>query len=277
MSENATRMTLGQHLDELRRCLVRALVGVGIGAAVCLLLRKAIFQVLYWPLAVATGGRPPGLVTLSPPEAFATLLKVCVIVGAILAGPYSLYQLWRFISAGLHESERRAVRRYFLPAVGLFALGVAFFFLVVAPLVMRFFLIFGQENFAVAPTWGVDWYSRHLLGGAPAEVTTQPSGTIPMVRPTWRLTEYVWFVSLLSLVFGLAFQTPLVVMFLGRSGIVAVARMRALRRYVFMIVLVLSAFLTPPDPLSMMALALPMYGLYEVGLLVAGRGRPRPT
>jgi len=266
MGEDQIRMTVGEHIHELRHCLLRALLGVLVGMVGCFFLRKGLFQVISWPLAVATGGNPPHMYYLSPSEAFTTLVKVCLVTGAILSSPYGLHQMWRFIAAGLYEKERKAVRRYLLPSIVLFAVGVAFFFVVVAPLVLRFFIVFAQQNFPQPPTWMVDWLGDRVVSTAPAGGGAAGDGYL---QPALRLSEYVSFVAVLSLVFGLGFQTPLVVLFLARSGIVPIAVMRRFRRYVLLIILILSAIITPPDWVSMVALAGPMYLLYEVGLAVA--------
>ncbi len=272
MADDQIKMTIGEHFEELRKRLRRALLAVAIGAVACLLVRTQLFALLLWPLAVATAGKPQALVYLSPPQAFATLVKVCLIVGAIVVSPYSLYQMWMFIGAGLYDNERRATQKVFLPALGLFLLGVAFFFFVVSPMILRFFLVFAQENFPAAPTWGVDWFAQHLLRGKTAVVATQPAGA-GMVLPMWTLKDYVEFVSLLSLVFGIGFQTPLVVTFLGRTGLVGVKTMRRSRPYVFLVILIVAACVTPPDIMSQLCLAVPMYLLFELGLLMVGRRR----
>ncbi len=279
MPDEELRMTLGEHLEELRRCLLRALLGVAVGMVVCLCLGKVLFKVIFWPLSVATAGRPENLYFHSLPEAFSTYLRVCLIGGAILAGPYSLHQIWRFVAAGLYETERRAVRKYLLPSIALFALGVAFFFACVAPVIVRFFLVFGQTSFPSppdVPEWLGRWLGEYTPGGqGPA---TQPASSGAFVRPWLTLSEYVSFTALLSLVFGLAFQTPLVVIFLARSGIVTIDAMRRLRRYVLLVILIISAILTPSDVYSMIALAVPIYLLYELGLVLArGKGRKEVT
>jgi len=275
MPYDNTKMTIGEHFKELRRRLLRALLGVGVGAVICLVFRETLFQVIIWPMAVATGGEALPLVYLSPPEAFSTLLRVCIIIGAIVACPYGLYQMWQFIAAGLYDNERQSVRRYFLPALGLFLLGVTFFFLVVAPLVIRFFLNFAQRNFPELPTWGVGWFGEHLLGGERVELATRPADPGGIVHPMWRLKEYVGFISTMSLVFGLSFQTPLVVMFLGRTGLVSPKTMRRSRPYVLLVILIVAAFVTPADVMSQLALAGPMYLLFEIGLLFAHRRKDK--
>ena len=153
----------------------------------------------------------------------------------------------------------------------LFILGVAFFLLVVAPLVTAFFLHFAQSNYPTPPTW--DWLSKYLGRDDLAAATTQPAEAGTFVQPMLMVGEYISFVALLSLVFGLGFQTPLLVLFLGRSGIVSVQKMRRVRRYVFLIICIVSAIVTPADVGSMVALAVPMYLLYEIGLFAAARKR----
>jgi len=121
-------MTIGEHVDELRRCLLRALIGVLVGMVVAFIFRRYLWGLVRWPLSAAMGGGPLPLQALAPSEGFATLLKLCLVTGAILSSPWALYQMWSFIAAGLYEHERRAVRRYLLPSMLLFAAGVAFFF-----------------------------------------------------------------------------------------------------------------------------------------------------
>lgn len=264
MPDNDAKMTIGEHVEQLRSHLLRALAGVSAGVVVCFIFRRILFQVLAWPLSVATGGAPPNLYYLSPPEAFTTLIRLCFVAGVILAGPYVLWEAWRFVAVGLYRRERKVVMRYLGPSIALFIGGAAFFFVVVAPLVLRFFILFAEGNFPAPPTWWSDWLGGHAVAVAPAG-----GGEGGFVRPCLRLAEYVRFVSMLSLAFAVAFQTPLVVLFLVRSGIVPIETMRRFRRHVLLVIMVIAAVITPPDWLSMIALSVPMYLLYEVGLFVA--------
>jgi sec-independent protein translocase protein TatC len=275
MGEDETKLTLGEHLDELRGCLLRALIGVAIGMVACFVLRGYLWAVISWPLAVATRGNPSPLQVLSPSEGFTTLLKLCLVTGAIVSSPYGLYQMWKFIGAGLFEHERRAIRRCLLPSMLLFALGVLFFFAIVAPLVLRFFLSFTLENYRAPPHWGVDPVAKYVGGTAPDATGAEPQSGGGFVESKFRVSAYVSFVAGLSLVFGLGFQTPLVVLFLTGTGIVPIESMRSFRRYIILVMLVIAAFITPPDWVSMLALAGPMYLLYEIGLLVAWLRRRR--
>lgn len=310
------RMSLGDHIEELRQCLLRALAGVLVGMVVCLLFGKDLMALMTWPMTLALRSLdlPVQLRVLAPAEAFMTYLKVCLIAGAILAGPYSLYQLWKFIAAGLYDHERRFVYRFIPFSVALFVLGAVFFFLVVGPICLRFFVQFSQENF-VAAEWtnpiGV------LPRGADAQATsapsTAPAAVLPiladdppdpaegqmwmrhgdprvflhrngrtyqllpqqggMIAPDLRLADVVSFVALMTLVFGLGFQMPIVVLALAGSGIVELQTLRRVRWYVLLGILVVSAMITPPDVASQIALALPMQVLYELGLLLAKLNR----
>ncbi len=268
-------MTLGEHFEELRRRLFRAALAIVIGMGICLVFGRYLLAAFQWPLAVATADRPLTLRTIAVPEAFTTYLRVCLLAGAMLASPYALRQVWLFIAAGLYERERGAVRKYLAPSVALFIGGVLFFMVAVAPLMIRFFVNFGYTYYPRPPQWGVNWYSQHMLGVQPATApATGPAAIGGGIEPMFPVGEYISFVTTLGFVFGLAFQTPLVVVFLARSGIVPVATMRSVRRYVLLVILIFSAILTPADVASMVALAVPMYLLYEIGLLVAGRKKP---
>ena len=313
------KMTLGEHFEELRRRLIRASLGIAVGMALCLLFGDRIMELINWPLAAAqrAAGMPIRLRTLSPAEALYTYLKVCLIWGAVLASPYSLWQIWQFVAAGLYPKERGYVSRTVPMSVVLFLLGVAFFYVVIAPVCLRYFLKFGQDNFIRPPTSSLVLPSADPVSPS---ATTAPSGTdaagarvmpaIPVLandpaspgegqiwlnsrdgqmrtfingrkwtvelsqgsflqaEPT--LEFYMNFVSMCSLMFGLGFQMPIVVIVLARTGLVSVRRMKSLRKYVVFGLVVVTGIVTPdPTFLSQIALAAPMYILFELGLLLA--------
>ena len=248
---------------------------LALAMTVCFLLGDYLFKAMFYPLAVATNGHPPHLYVRALPEGFTTYFRVCLLAGVFLASPYLLYQLWQFIAAGLYENERKAVVRFFLPSVALFCLGVLFFYIVVSPLVVHYFLSFSSSSFPAAPRVP-DWAGKLVgQGGIGAQAATAPSGG-SLVQPWLELGEYISFTASLSLVFGLSFQTPLVVIFLARMGLVQPKILRKLRKHVFFIIVVAAAIITPtPDAVTMMAMALPMYALYEIGLLFAVRAEKR--
>lgn len=272
---DADKMSLGEHIDDLRKRLIRCVIALTLATTLCLLLHNYLFKAMFYPLAVATSGHAPHLYTRGLPEGFTTWFRVCLLAGVFLSSPYLLYQLWQFVAAGLYEHERKAVVHYFLPSVGLFCLGVLFFYIVVSPLVVHYFLTFNSSSFPSAPEVP-EWAGKLVShAGGEVDVTTAPAGG-SLVQPLIGLNEYISFTASLSLVFGLAFQTPLVVIFLVRMGLVQPKVLRKFRKHIFFVIVVTAAIISPsPDVMTMLAMALPMYGLYEIGLLFAVRALKR--
>jgi sec-independent protein translocase protein TatC len=311
---NETRMTVGEHLEELRRRLLIGLAGVVIGVIVCLSFAGRVFQFICQPVFVVLQrhGQDAHLQALSPEEPFVLYLRIGLICGLIVSCPWLIWQIWQFVAAGLYPRERRWVQVFAPASIGLFALGVAFMFYVILPIVLNYLVAFGR--FFPYPTGEPTLVQRILLPQPKTRptTTTNPSAPIPLLdrdpphaRPgelwfntqqnelrcqtadgvravpstlvekrtpitnQFRLREYVRFVLMLSLGFGVAFQVPLVVIFLSLLGIVRVERIAAARRYVILIIVILAAVLTPPDLGSQILLAVPMILLFETGLLVS--------
>lgn len=191
-------------------------------------------------LILATG--PENLQTLAPPEAFAVHLKVSLVCGLIVASPVVFYQFWRFVSPGLYRRERRVALLAATASAVLFLVGVAL-------------------------AWSV------LLRPAVEIFRSFEEGAI---IGNWSLSNYVSFLGGFVLVFGLAFQLPLLVMLLVKLGVVSSSSLGRYRSHVLVALLVAAAFLTPPDPMTQVALALPLYLLFEGSALLArlagGRG-----
>lgn len=190
--------------------------------------------------ALEGGPLPPdkgGLVVLAPAEAFIAYMKVSLISGLILTSPWVFYQLWMFVAAGLYENERRYIRTAIPFSTGLFVTGALFFLFVITPVTLQFFLGFND-----------------IIG----------------VANNWTLSKYISFVTILMLVFGIAFQTPIAVFILVRTGIVSLQTLRSIRKYVLLGLAFVSAVATPsPDPYTMIALLIPLYALYELGIVLS--------
>jgi sec-independent protein translocase protein TatC len=183
------------------------------------------------------------LISLGPLETITIFFMVCLVTGLVLASPWVFYQAWAFVAAGLYRHEQHYVMRYLPMSLGLFLGGVSLCFWFVLPITLGFLLEFN--------VW---------LG----------------VAPTLRLSEWMSFATVLPLVFGLAFQTPLVMLFLERIGIFTVDDYKAKRKISILIITVAAAVLTPgQDPFSMTLLAIPMILLYELGILLIGGGKKR--
>lgn len=226
-------MSLEDHLEELRRRLIYALAGLTVGMVICMIFGARLVQFLLEPYKKLVPDDP--LNFLGVPDAFVIYMKVSLVAGLIISSPWVFYHLWMFVSAGLYRRERRFVKIAVPFSTVLFIAGALFFFFVVAPLSLRFFLKFGE-----------------LLGGEQA----------------WTFNKYISFVTILMLVFGLGFQTPLAIFILQRTGIVSVTGLRRVRKYVFLGVFVIAAVATPPDVISQITLGLPLYLLYELGILL---------
>jgi sec-independent protein translocase protein TatC len=184
------------------------------------------------------------LTSLTITEPFMTYFMVSMYCGAVLAGPWILYQLWLFVGAGLYPHEKKYIYMYMPLSVFLFLAGVALCEFVVLPLGIRYLLGFNE------------W-----LG----------------VEPELRLSEWLSFAVTVPLVFGCAFQTPLVMLFLERLGIVNVEVYTKHRKMAIFILAIAAAFLAAaPDALNMMMLAVPLWGLYEFGILLC-RFAPKPA
>lgn len=223
-------MTVLEHLGELRRRLVVAGIATAISAIVA-----ALF--LTWPV-IGLLTQPAGLklAALRPAETFVTYMKVALTTGVALAMPVIVAQALLFVLPGLHRHERRYVY-VAVPAVTVaFGVGLAFGFLVVVPFAVRFLLGFGGD----------------------------------LIQPVWSIEAYLSFVTTLLLWIGLSFETPLVLFFLAKLGVVSARQLSGYRRYALVGAFVLGAMITPtPDPVNQAVVAIPIYLLYELGVLLA--------
>ncbi len=227
-------MSLGDHLEELRMRLVYALAGIVICVIVALLFGRYIIALMEQPYTIVMG-EEARLQTLAPAEGLTSYIKIALIAGLIFSSPWVFYQLWMFVAAGLYLSEKRYVHMAVPFCTSLFVVGALFFIYVVAPISLAFFLKFGS---------------------------------IINVAPNWTFQKYVSFVTVLMLVFGVAFQTPVAIFFLNRTGLVSLQQLRRSRKFVLLGVFVVAAVATPPDVISQITLALPLYLLFELGILL---------
>ena len=176
------------------------------------------------------------MVSLAPLETFMIYFWVCMVAGLVIASPWVFLQIWGFIGAGLYRHERHYVKKFLPFSLGLFLGGVFICFFGVLPSTLKFLLEFN--------VW---------LG----------------IEPTLRISEWMSFATILPLVFGVCFQTPLVMMLLTRLGIVSAHTYRTKRKFAVLIIVVVAAVITPTgDPFTLGALALPMILLYELGILL---------
>jgi sec-independent protein translocase protein TatC len=173
--------------------------------------------------------------SFSVQESFMVFLKVALISGVVIAAPWIFFQIWLFVAAGLYPHEKKYVYRYLPMSVGLFFVGVAFCFFAVIPLILRFLLSFNDS-----------------MG----------------IEPVIRLSEWLTFAILLPAMFGISFQLPLIMLFLERISIFTADDYRRKRRISILVISIVTMFLTPPDPGSMIAMMFPLLFLYEFGIIL---------
>ncbi len=208
--------------------MLRALLAVLICTGAALPLQRVWLQILLYPARATL----PKLTYLSPPEPFLVQMKIALIAGILLALPYVAWQVWTFVAPALYPVERRWIVRLSGLSIVLFWLGLVFAFFVAVPFALRFFMSFETETLTSAIT----------------------------------LRNYVGFVNTMLLAFGAAFQAPLVLLFLMKTGLVPREHLARNRRVVFVVILIISAILTPPDALSMLVMSVPLYVLFEGSL-----------
>ena len=232
--EKLAEGTLISHLLELRDRVLRAFLAVLIAFLPCAFFANDLFTLLAQPLI---GKLPAGssLIATSVISPFMTPFKLAFFVGLFLAMPVVLYQVWAFVAPGLYRHEKRFAVPLLLSSVVLFYVGVAFAYFFVFPVMFEFF------------------------------ANTTPTG----VRMMTDISSYMDFVLTMFLCFGVAFEVPGVVVLLVLTGMVSVDKLAAARGYVLIGIFVVAALLTPPDAVSQTIMAVPMYLLYEGGLLMA--------
>lgn len=245
--DGTVRMSLGGHLDELRDRLRLALVGFAAAFFVSLALARGFARIVLSPYraAMEAAGIESKLQALQPAEPFLVYLKSALVLAILVSSPWIFHQFWAFVASGLRNRERRFVLVAAPACAGLFAAGVLFFLMGIGPWVFRFFMRFDL---------GIDY------------LTYQPG-----------LGATFDFILSLALVFGAAFQTPAAIVFAERMELVSRTALARARKYVFLACFVVGAMSTPPDVVSQIALALPLYALYEAGLLVCKTWRRRPA
>jgi sec-independent protein translocase protein TatC len=233
---NETRMTLFSHLGELRDRLIKAFAALFVAALVSLFLfTPQLFQAVIRPM------EPNVPIALRPTETIIVYFKLALIVGLVIAMPVIVYQVVRFIVPGLKDNERRYLY-FLLPGATLsFALGVAFAAFVMLP------------------------FSIKYLQGFMSDI----------VKPTYSIDQYISFVTGMLFWVGVVFETPLIIFFLAKMGVVTPAFLSKNRKYALLLIAVLAAVITPtPDPFNMAIVMGPLMLLYGIGELLARFARP---
>lgn len=234
------RLPLTEHLEELRSRLIRSLAAMGIGAAVCYPNAERIYRVLLDPLIRQLPG-DSRLIFTELTEAFLTYFKVALWGGFVLASPVVFHQLWCFVSPGLYRKERKLILAFSVWSSLAFLAGMAFAYFAAIPSILSFLLSFGKSSIVPMPS----------------------------------MKECLSFVLRMLVIFGAMFELPLALFLAGRAGIVTPSLLRRGRKFAVVGVLLLGAVLTPPDVISQILVAVPLYALYEAGILLCAAGSRR--
>jgi sec-independent protein translocase protein TatC len=238
-SQTAGHMTLVEHLAELRSRLIRAILALAVAASVAWFLYDPLLDILLGPLNESSPDIP--LITTEPLQGFQFRLQMTTYTAIALAFPVILWQIWRFVAPGLYANEKRYAVAFIFAGTVLFAFGAGIAFWTMPQALTFLQNIGGDGNFD-------QFYTP---------------------------TSYVRLIVFMMIAFGIGFQFPLIVTSLNMMGVVSTDKLRQVRRYVIVIVAVFVAVATPSgDPISMLALTIPMCLLYEVSILI-GRLRDR--
>jgi len=228
------RMTVVEHLTELRRRLVISLIAIALGGIVCFVFAPQIISFLVEFYKNSTANTPNKLIFTGPLDAFATRLKIATYGGIVLAMPVWLWELWRFITPGLNPTEKRYAVPFIFASIFLFACGAGVALLTLQP-ALNFLLNIGGSD----------------------------------LQPLLTADKYISLVALMIVAFGISFEFPVVLVFLLIARVITPAQLGHWRRWAIVLIVTFAAVITPSqDPYSLFAMAIPMYLFYEASILI---------
>lgn len=232
--EHLSDMPITEHLIELRRHLIHIFVSILVIFLALVGFARDLYDIFSIPL-VAQLPANSTMIATDITSSFLAPIRLTLFLAIFLAMPYVLYQIWAFVAPGLYRHEKRVALPVLLASIVLFYLGVAFAYYIVLGSVLKFFIAFSPDN----------------------------------VLPMTDIESYLNFVLKLFLIFGLTFEIPVLTLLLVLANVISVKSLEDKRRYIIVGCFAISAVVTPPDGLSMILLAVPMWLLFEVGLFLA--------
>lgn len=235
--QNSDEENLISHLEALRNTLLRCLTALGIILPLTLFTSP---HFLGWLIQKLIQDTPITLNFFSPAEVFILQIKLALVLDLLLCFPYIAKQLWNFILPALYENEKQFIKKIVLSSSSLFILGVAFCITFILPLIIKFGASFATSE----------------------------------LKATLGISNVIGLSLWLSVIFGLMFQFPLITYSLIKSGICSYETIKSKRPYIFTLILIIAAILTPPDVVSQLMLTIPTYALFEIGLYFSKRINP---
>ncbi len=234
------RMSLGAHLEELRRRVVYSLIAIVLCFILCWFFKVQILDIAKRPhkIAMLKVGLSTELQVLSYQEGFYAYMKLCFITAVFLSYPFIIYQIWQFVSVGLYKKEQKYLLSFLPVSYLAFVIGGLFGYFLLIPFGLQFLI--------------------GILG--------------PGIQPIITMKDYVSFVFMLTVALGLVFQLPLIMLILSKIRFVTPDKFISWRKYAILAIFIIAAVVTPPDPFTQTMTAIPMIILYELGILIA-----RPT
>lgn len=253
-ADEEKEMSFLDHLEELRWHLVRSVIAIAVCAiTVGVNIRWIFNNVIYYPLQYefpthrflcrfsdgpCEGNILGDLIAIKPTEQFLKSIGISIILGIIIAFPYLIWEVWRFIKPGLHAHERKGMRGNVAIMSFLFFTGICFSYYIILPFAIRFL-----AAFSIADT----------------------------VANTWRFGEVISLITQVVIAGGIVFEMPIVVFYLSKLGFVTPEGMKRYRKIAVVVLLVLSAVITPPDVISQVLIFFPLMGLYQLSIAISRR------
>lgn len=233
-TEDEKNMSLIEHIGELRFRLTRAAWGIFFGMCLAWGFSEKLFDIIRKPIQPYLPGG--GLVYTGPIDKFMAHIKIAFVAGLILSAPWWLYQLWKFISPALYRNEKKMATGFIFFGTFQFVLGVMFSYFIVLPMAFKFLMSFGGD---------ID-------------------------KPMITIDQYLGFFTQTAVVFGLTFEMPVVISFLGLMGLVSHKFLKEKKKYAVVAITAVSAVAAPPDALSMILLMVPLWVMYEISIVIVG-------
>ncbi len=230
---NEKKFAFTTHIQKIKKRLVRSFIAVGVGFFICYGFSDSIYNVLAAPLIKILPGEST-LIFHTVAEAFFNYMKVGFVAGLMLASPFVLYQIWAFISHRLNQGQKRYVFTFIIAGSSFFALGILFGYFVALPFGCKFLLKYSSQS----------------------------------IKPLLDMTAYLSFSVRFLMVFGLAFEFPVLLLILTRIGVINAEILAERRRYAILVIFIFALAIAPPDLISQVLMALPLMGLYEVSIFL---------